>query len=305
MDGAAYTGIVYRRFIVNDKGLEVSYIGQTCEPEKRNKDFLNLRVQYSGVKIENARKKYRPENFHYEVLESVSCDDEQELAQRLNELEIYYIDKFDSLNNGYNNTIGGGGANGYRHTEEYKAWQSKRSSELNSDPEFKQRQKEGMDAYFSTTEAHEKASAAVRERYSHPEERQRTSVIQKKSYAADPDRAVRQGKKLSKTCSTPEGRKRMSETSKAGWKNPEVVRIQQERMKKQWSQPGYKEAFHQNHLGMNGKPVRQLTLDGVLVKEYVSACAAAEELGLSFGSIARVCRGERTHYKGFKWEYIK
>ena len=305
MASTTFTGIIYRRFIVNDKGREVSYIGQTCEQEKRNSDFLNLRVLYSGKRIENARKKYGPENFQYEVLETVSCEDEQELADRLNELEKYYIEKYDSFANGYNNTIGGGGATGYRHSDEYKEWQSQRSSELNSDPEFKQRQKEGMAAYFSNPEAHERVSASVRERYSRPEERQRTSEIQKKSHAADPDRAKRQGKVLSKVCSTPEGRKRMSETSKAGWKNPEVVRIQQERMKKQWSQPGYKEAFHKKHLGMNGRPVRQLTLDGELIKEYVSACAAAEELGLSFGSIARVCRGERSHYKGFKWEYIE
>lgn len=304
MEGSSYTGIIYRRFIINDKGREVSYIGQTCDPEKRHNDFLNLRVQYGGKKIENARKKYGPENFLYEILETVSCEDEQDLAEKLNELERYYIKKFNSLDSGYNNTIGGGGATGYRHTDEYKKWQSQRSSELNSDPEFKQRQKEGMVAYFSTTEAHEKASAALRERYSHPEERKRTSEIQKKSHAADPDRAKRQGKVLSEKCSTPEGRKRMSETSKAGWKKPEVVRIQQERMKKQWSQLGYKEAFHQIHLGMNGKPVRQLTLDGVLIKEFVSACAAAEELGFSFGSISRVCRGERPKYKGYRWEYV-
>lgn len=299
----AVSGIIYRRFIVNDKGQEKSYIGQTCDPEKRNSDFMNLRVQYSGNKIENARKKYRPQNFNYEVLETIQCENEQELAQKLNELEIVYIEMYDSFNNGYNNTIGGGGASGYQHTDEYKEWQSQRSYELNSDPEFKRRQKEGMAAYFNNPEAHAKASAAVRKRYSNPEERQRTSMIQKRSHAADPDRAKRQGRKLSKKCSTPEGRKRMSETSKAGWRKPEVQLLQQERMKQQWSQQGYKQAFHKKHLGMNGKPVRQLTMDGVLIKEYVSACAAAEELGYSFGSISRVCRGERPHYKGYKWKY--
>ena len=300
----AVTGIIYRRFIVNDKGQEVSYIGQTCDPEKRNNDFLNLRVRYSGNRIENARKKYGPQNFHYEVLETVICESEQDLAQRLNELEIAYIEKYDSFRKGYNNTVGGGGSSGYQHTAEYKEWQSQKSAELNNDPKFKQRQKEGMAAYFSNPEAHAKASASVRKRYSNPEERQRTSMIQKKSHAADPDRARRQGQKLSKQCSTPEGRKRMSETSKAGWKKPEVRLRQQERMKQQWSQPGYKQAFHKKHLGMNGKPVRQLTMDGVLIKEFVSACAAAEELGYCFGSIARVCRGERSHYKGYKWEYV-
>ena len=283
----------------------MSYIGQTCDPEKRNNDFLNLRVQYAGKKIENARKKYRPENFKNEILEIIECNDDYELAQRLNELERQYIAKFDSLEHGYNDTIGGGGATGYKHSDKYKEWQSKKSKELNNDPKFKLRQKEGMATYFSNPEAHAKASASVRKRYSNPEERQRTSMIQKKSHAENPERAKRQGRKLSKKCSTPEGRKRMSETSKAGWKKPEVQLRQQERMKQQWSQPGYKQEFHTKHLGMNGKPVRQLTMDGVLIKEYVSACAAAEELGYCFGSIARVCRGERSHYKGYKWEYVQ
>ncbi len=116
-----YRGIIYRRYIINDKGKEVSYVGQTCDPDKRNADFLNLRVQYSGLRIENARKKYGPENFSYEVLEIVTSRSESELTRRLNELEVFYIEKYNSFYEGYNHTLGGGGANGYRHTEEYKA----------------------------------------------------------------------------------------------------------------------------------------------------------------------------------------
>lgn len=299
-----YRGIIYRRYIINDKGKEVSYVGQTCDPDKRNADFLNLRVQYSGLRIENARKKYGPENFSYEVLEIVTSRSESELTRRLNELEVFYIEKYNSFYEGYNHTLGGGGANGYRHTEEYKAWQSQLSTELNRDPAFKQRQKEGMNEYFSHPEAHEKTSAGLLKRYSRLEAHQQTSEVQKKSHGADPERAKRQGKKLSQTCSTPEGRKRMSETSKAGWRKPEVVQRQSERMTEQWSRPGYKDAYHIKHQGMNGKPVRKITMEGEVVKEYVSACAAAEELGFSFGSISRVCRGERSQYKGFKWEYI-
>lgn len=53
----AFSGIIYRRLITNYKGAEVSYISQSCDPAKRNSDFLNLNVAYSGVRIENARKK--------------------------------------------------------------------------------------------------------------------------------------------------------------------------------------------------------------------------------------------------------
>ena len=145
-----YRGIIYRRYVINDKGIEVSYIGQTCDPDKRNADFLNLRVQYSGHRIENARKKYRPENFSYEVLETITSESESELSRRLNEREVFFIEQFNSFHEGYNHTIGGGRANGYRHTDKYKAWQSQLSTELNSDPVFKQRQKDGMRKFAVT-----------------------------------------------------------------------------------------------------------------------------------------------------------
>ena len=55
---------------------------------------------------------------------------------------------------------------------------------------------------------------------------------------------------------------------------------------------------------MNGKRVRQLTLSGEIVAEYPSATEGAKTIGGTFGSVARVCHGERNSYKGYKWEYI-
>ena len=74
MSSKSYTGIIYRRYIINDKGREVYYVGQTCDPDKRNSDFLNLRIQYGGLRIENVRKKYGPENFSYVILETVTAE---------------------------------------------------------------------------------------------------------------------------------------------------------------------------------------------------------------------------------------
>lgn len=140
-----------------------------------------MNVTYSGVRIENARRKYGPENFGYEVLEEITCDTDEELAARLNEREIFWIAEYDSFNNGYNNSIGGGGASGYKHTEEYKQWQSEQSKLLNSDPEIKQRQKEGMYAYFNSPGAREKRSAELLKRYEDPAEREKLSIAQKQS----------------------------------------------------------------------------------------------------------------------------
>lgn len=302
----AVSGIIYRRFIINDKGIEVSYVGQTCDPIKRNNDFLNPRVNYSGVRIENARNKYGPENFGYEVLETIVCDTEEELATKLNEREIFWIAEYDSYNNGYNNSIGGGGATGYKHTEEYKQWQSEQSKILNADPEIKQRQKDGMTAYFNSPGAREKRSAELLKRYEDPAEREKLSIAQKQSYATDPERAKSRNAHLSATCSTPEGRKRMGDTSRNAWKDKDYKERQRERMRRQWADPEYKSAFKERNKGMNGKRVRQLSLDGSLITEFISACEAARIIGSpnAFSCICRVCRGERQSYKGYKWEYI-
>jgi hypothetical protein len=279
-------------------------VGQTCDSLKRNSDFLNLKVQYGGKRIENARIKYGPQNFGYEILEEVTSESEEELSNILNELEILYISKYDSFHHGYNNTIGGGGALGYRHTEEYKQWQSELSKVLNSDPEIKAKQKAGMTAYFNSPGAREKRSQELQKRYENPDEREKLSNAQKESYASNPERAKKRNANLSATCSTPEGRKRMGETSRNAWIDDDYRAKQSARIKAQWADPEYKAAYKERNRGMNGKHVLQLTLSGEVIHEYISACEAARVLGYAFSSICRVCRGERNQYKGFLWKYV-
>ncbi|WAW11625.1 HNH homing endonuclease [Acinetobacter phage nACB1] len=61
------------------------------------------------------------------------------------------------------------------------------------------------------------------------------------------------------------------------------------------------------HLGANGSPVRQLTLNGVLVTEHASVLIAMRSLGKnpeSSSNIHQVCKGKLKTAYGFKWEYI-
>ena len=46
-----------------------SYIGQTLDENRRRKEFLDLRVDYAGKKINEARKMIGPSNFKYEIIE--------------------------------------------------------------------------------------------------------------------------------------------------------------------------------------------------------------------------------------------
>lgn len=96
-------GLIYIiRNSINDK----VYVGQTIlSLEDRWKTHLKPSVskQRGSYKIYNAMNKYGKENFYCELLEdNVSIEE-------LNDREIYYIEKYDSFENGYHSTKGGDG----------------------------------------------------------------------------------------------------------------------------------------------------------------------------------------------------
>lgn len=95
--------------IINNK----VYIGQSIDIERRIKEHIRgLNGGYAhNPHFQNSWNKYGEDNFKFEVLEVV--DD----TNKLDDLEIYYIDKYNSKNNGYNCTIGG---NNPLNDEEYK-----------------------------------------------------------------------------------------------------------------------------------------------------------------------------------------
>ena len=95
-----------------------SYIGQTTNLKNRKRCFYNPNRCYSGHKLDNAVKKYGIENFKYEIVIQIVESDKFKLREKLDELEIYYIEKYDSYNNGYNMTLGGSGSKGCFQTEE-------------------------------------------------------------------------------------------------------------------------------------------------------------------------------------------
>ncbi len=54
------------------------------------------------------------------------------------------------------------------------------------------------------------------------------------------------------------------------------------------------------------KPVKQLDLEGNIIKIWASAYQAQKEAGLRSSSISRICHGGvgLKTYKGFKWEFL-
>lgn len=79
------------------------YIGQTCKTlEYRVAQHINYANNGHGFKLHEAIRKYGIDNFDIKVECSCSSIDE------LNLKEIFYINKYDSINNGYNLAPGGG-----------------------------------------------------------------------------------------------------------------------------------------------------------------------------------------------------
>lgn len=110
------TGIYCIYNLVNRK----CYVGQAVDIEKRWKQHrqkLNSGKHYNAH-LQRAWNQYGENSFQFMVLEYCTED-------KLNELEVQYIDECDAYENGYNMTMGGEGTRGFYHTEEHKQYISR------------------------------------------------------------------------------------------------------------------------------------------------------------------------------------
>lgn len=143
-----FKGCIYRHWIINENGIIRSYIGKHCGINpKRNRwgkngwGYLKNNPKNSFAR---AIKKYGWENFNHEIIGWCEAKTKEQLNLDLNEWEKYYIYKYDSYKNGYNNTLGGEGTVGYHLSEQHR----KNISE----------QKKGKVAYYPTEEQKKKRS---------------------------------------------------------------------------------------------------------------------------------------------------
>jgi group I intron endonuclease len=98
-----YRGVIYK---ATCKATGKCYIGQTHrDVESRWQEHLYLATNTKKKsKFYNAIKKFGTVSIEWEVLE-----DNISTPEELNLKEQYYILKYDSYQNGYNSTTGGGG----------------------------------------------------------------------------------------------------------------------------------------------------------------------------------------------------
>ena len=88
------------------------YIGQSVDIETRWKQHI-YSTQNSAIHL--AICKYGKDNFNFEVVEQTSIEE-------LNEREKYWINYYNSVNNGYNCTYGGEGVLKYDYNEIAELW---------------------------------------------------------------------------------------------------------------------------------------------------------------------------------------
>jgi len=105
-------GVVYKATnTINQK----VYIGRTVQGlcNRKWSHESNAKKSSNNMVFVKALKKYGIENFVWETIEN--CYSKEEL----NEMEFHYIKQYDSFGRkGYNATLGGEGAEGYKHTKE-------------------------------------------------------------------------------------------------------------------------------------------------------------------------------------------
>lgn len=114
-------GVVYR-YVNIFEGDEYGwcYVGDTDNEKSRRNSWKNHSNQrYAGKKLNDARNKYGLESFRYEVLETIFAP-EDEIMKKLDELEAYYIEKYDSIRHGYNTSKGGTGQKGVAFSADHR-----------------------------------------------------------------------------------------------------------------------------------------------------------------------------------------
>jgi group I intron endonuclease len=102
------------------------YIGQSINFLNRVKKYKKQAKNSIGKHLFNAIEKYGFDKFNITILATIELDNNVGITKsKLDKLEIYYIQKFDSFNNGYNLTAGGNGSFKRIISEETKAKLSK------------------------------------------------------------------------------------------------------------------------------------------------------------------------------------
>ena len=263
-------GFIYvRTNTVNGK----QYVGQTVDTKRRNRDWNNLNWKYGGELIENARVKYTPAAFSFDILKE--CPDED-----MDKWEAYFIDMLNTkIPNGYNLTDGGGGNQGYTWSDNARKRQSQKYQGRKLTDEWKEHISEGQRGEKNWNFG------------GHLSDEQKEKISR-----------AHMGKHLSE-----EHKKKISKTLKGKPKSPEASAksglSRRGRIVSSETRQKLSNAFKGKYNTKKSKPVLASDDEGNIIYKFPST-AEAERNGFNHRNIVACCNGERKTHRGLHWQYI-
>lgn len=288
-------GVVYK---ITNKINGKSYIGQTLNLNKRLRDHRysakHLYPSNAGQPIVKAIREFGFENFDVDVLfTSEVFEDKRELKKLLHEKEMYFIEKHDTINNGYNVTKGGAGTKGLKLSAEKIELLRRINLGKKFGDVFKERARQRLLNLWKD-ESFRKMRSEATSGKNNPMYGVR--LVGEKNHnfgkpmSEDVKRKISEARRGKGHPSTPETNKKISEALK-GIKRSEETRAK-------------------IRAAVLGKPnikrrkiVLQYTMDGEFVKEWCGVSEAEKQLGVC--KVGDCALGKRRHAGGFVWKYKK
>ena len=117
-----FRGVVYMyTYQGNGKEHGKSYVGETMNDKARRRNWKNLNDKYANEKLNEAKRRLGIKDWTYHELEVITdCYDLDELKTKLFSLEGDYIEKYDTINNGYNVSKSGTGNKGVNFSTSHR-----------------------------------------------------------------------------------------------------------------------------------------------------------------------------------------
>jgi group I intron endonuclease len=271
-------GVVYR-YVNQTDGEEKdwSYVGNTMNEKIRRQSWNNKSNQsYGGEKINAARQKYGVKGFSYEVLEEIFDADEGALQKKLDEKEAEYVEKYDSIEHGYNTSRGGTGNNGVNFSKTHRANIGKAGKGRKHTEETKKQISNKLKGHNVSDEAKQKISSGNKGKKRTAEQ---NAAQSKRMKGKIPETATKGAKEW------------VTKNGGGYWKNHKLSDEAKKNMKQAQQKRGTK--------------VRVIYKDGT-VKDFATMLDCANELGVGVGSIHYYLNAGLGHYhkNGFKLERI-